>query len=124
MKSISGLRLALAGAIAVAAAAPASAQIFLYDPPFQSGAITPGDPLIGIAMPGATPAEARASMLWNLRSGLNVAALQCQFSPYLRTVDNYNGILAHHSRELASAYRALEGYFRRVGGAALSLIHI
>ena len=56
-------------------------------------------------------------MLWNLRSGLNVAALQCQFSPYLRTVDNYNAILAHHSRELAAAYRALEGYFRRVGGA-------
>jgi hypothetical protein len=55
--------------------------------------------------------------LWNLRAGLNVAALQCQFSPYLRTVDNYNALLAQHSRELAAAYRALEGYFRRVGGA-------
>jgi len=42
--------------------------------------------------------------------------LQCQFSPYLRTVDNYNSILAHHSRELASAYQALESYFRRVHG--------
>ena len=68
-------------------------------------------------MPGATPAEYRAHLLWNLRAGLNVAALQCQFSPYLRTVDNYNALLAHHSRELAAAYRALEGYFRRVRGA-------
>ena len=55
-------------------------------------------------------------LLWNLRAGLNVAALQCQFSPYLRTVANYNALLAHHNRELAAAYTALEGYFRRVNG--------
>jgi hypothetical protein len=55
-------------------------------------------------------------MLWNMRSGLNVAALQCQFSPYLRTVGNYNALLAHHNRELAAAYTTLEGYFRRVAG--------
>src|SRR5205085_2483456 len=42
--------------------------------------------------------------------------LQCQFSPFLRTVSNYNAILAHHNRELAAAYTTLEGYFRRVGG--------
>lgn len=104
---------ALAGAV-LAPAAPA--QIFLYDPDFRPGPIEPNDPLVGLALPGATPAEYRAHLIWNLRSGLNVAALQCQFSPYLRTVDNYNAILAHHSRELAAAYRALEGYFRRVGG--------
>jgi hypothetical protein len=111
---------ALLGALALfGAAAPqaAPAQLFLYDPDFRAGPIEPNDPLVGIALPGATPAEYRASLIWNLRSGLNVAALQCQFSPYLRTVDNYNGILAHHSRELAAAYSALEGYFRRVGGA-------
>ncbi len=101
---------------ACGAATPASAQLFLYDPVFQSGPIEPNDPLVGLPLPGATSAEYRAHLLWNLRSGLNVAALQCQFSPYLRTVDNYNGILAHHSRELAAAYAALEGYFRRVHG--------
>lgn len=101
----------------LALASPAAGQILLNDPQIQSGPIEANDPLIGLPLPGATPAEYRAHMLWNLRAGLNVAALQCQFSPYLRTVDNYNGILAHHSRELAAAYRTLEGYFRRVGGA-------
>ena len=110
------IRLAMA-ACGLAAASPAAGQILLNDPQMQVGLIEANDPLIGLPLPGATPAEYRAHMLWNLRAGLNVAALQCQFSPYLRTVDNYNGILAHHSRELAGAYRTLEGYFRRVGGA-------
>ncbi|WP_114951944.1 hypothetical protein [Sphingosinicella terrae] len=105
--------IALAG---LAAATAAPAQVFLYEPAFQSGPIEASDPLVGVALPGATANEYRAHLLWNLRSGLNVAALQCQFSPYLRTVDNYNGILAHHSQELANAYQALEGYFRRVHG--------
>jgi hypothetical protein len=111
-------RIAL-GALALLApivASPASAQVYLYDPGFPSGPIEASDPIVGLALPGATPAEYRAHLLWQLRSGLNVSALQCQFSPYLRTVDNYNSILAHHSRELASAYQALEGYFRRVHG--------
>ena len=118
MKSIRSFALKAAVLAAAGALAPqaASAQLFLYDPPFPSGPIEPSDPLVGLPMPGATPAEYRAHLIWNLRSGLNVAALQCQFSPYLRTVDNYNDILAHHSRELANAYQALEGYFRRVHG--------
>ena len=111
-------RLAL-GALALltpVVASPAAAQVFLYDPAFPSGPIEASDPLVGLPLPDATPAEYRAHLTWTLRSGLNVAALQCQFSPYLRTVDNYNSIIAHHSRELASAYQALEGYFRRVHG--------
>ena len=103
--------LALAGA-----AAPASAQVLLNDPQIPSGPLEANDPMVGLPLPGATPAEYRAHLLWNLRAGLNVAALQCQFSPYLRTVDNYNALIAHHSRELASAYSALESYFRRVNG--------
>jgi hypothetical protein len=106
----------VAAALALAAAAPAPAQLFLYEPDFQSGPIEASDPMVGVPLPGATANEYRAHLLWNLRSGLNVAALQCQFSPYLRTVDNYNDILAHHSRELTNAYQALEGYFRRVHG--------
>jgi len=98
------------------AGTPAFAQLFLYDPQIPAGPIAATDPLVGIPLPGATPAEAEAGMVWNLRSGLNVAALQCQFSPYLRTVDNYNAVLAQHSGELARAYQTLEGYFRRVNG--------
>jgi len=107
-------RAALALALAAPAAAPA--QLLLTDPGFASGPIEGSDPLVGLPMPRATAAEYRAHLIWNLRSGLNVAALQCQFSPLLRTVDTYNSILSHHARELAGAYTALEGYFRRVGG--------
>jgi hypothetical protein len=111
-------RAALAALMLAGLAAPgtASAQLFLQPPNFASGPIDGSDPLVGLPLPGATPAEYRAHLLWNLRSGLNVAALQCQFSPFLRTVANYNALLAHHNRELAAAYTALEGYFRRVNG--------
>lgn len=105
----------LAAALTLPSAAPA--QLFLVEPDFKRGSIDPSDPLVGIPIPGATPAEQRAHLLWNLRAGLNVAALQCQFSPYLRTVDNYNGLLAHHSKELADAYSAINGYFKRTQGA-------
>jgi hypothetical protein len=108
---------ACAALAAVALPAPAVAQLFLVPPTYPSGPIDGSDPLVGTPLPGATPAEYRAGLVWNLRSGLNVAALQCQFSPFLRTVSNYNALIAHHNRELAAAYTALEGYFRRVGGA-------
>jgi hypothetical protein len=108
--------LAVLAALGLAVPASAPAQLFLVPPNFPSGPIDGSDPLVGLPLPGATPAEYRASLIWNLRSGLNVAALQCQFSPFLRTVANYNAILAHHNRELAAAYTALEGYFRRVNG--------
>jgi len=101
----------------IAAPQAASAQMFLTAPDFRPGPIDGSDPLVGLPIPGATPAEYRAHLLWNLRAGLNVAALQCQFSTYLRAVPNYNGILAHHSIELASAYTALNNYFKRVHGA-------
>jgi len=110
-----GLLAALALA-ALAAPAAAPAQIYLTQPSYPSGPIEGSDPLVGLPMPRATPAEYRAHLLWNMRAGLNVAALSCQFSPYLRTVGNYNAIIAHHSRELAAAYTVLEGYFRRVNG--------
>jgi len=104
-------------AMAVAAPASASAQLFFTQPAFERGPVEPGDPIIGTPLPDANPAELRAGLIWNLRSALNVAALQCQFSPFLRAVDNYNAILAHHSTELGRAYSALNGYFRRVHGA-------
>lgn len=106
----------MAALAAIALPQAASAQLFLNDPVFPKGPIQGSDPLVGIPVPGATAAEQRAHLVWNLRSGLNVAALQCQFSPLLRTVDNYNSLLAHHSKELAAAYTTLTGYFKRVQG--------
>ena len=107
---------AAAGAM-IALPQAANAQIYLTQPDFRPGPIEGSDPLVGIPIPGATPAEYRSHLLWNLRAGLNVAALQCQFSTYLRAVPNYNGLLAHHSVELATAYTTLNNYFKRVHGA-------
>jgi hypothetical protein len=117
----SGFGAALLAAAAVAGLAcpqQASAQLFLTQPDFKPGPIEPNDPLVGLPIPGATPAEYRANLLWNFRAGLNVAALQCQFSPFLRVVQNYNGVLTHHSEELAAAYTAINNYFKRVNGPA------
>ena len=108
----------LAAAAATALAAPsARAQLYISQPDLRAAAIEPSDPLVGLPLPGATSAEHRANLLWNLRAGLNVAALQCQFSDFLRAVPNYNGLLAHHNVELATAYTALNNYFKRVQGA-------
>lgn len=107
-----------ATAIAAAfAAAPAPAQLFVSQPDLRSAPIDAGDPLVGLPLAGASAAEQRANLLWNLRAGLNVAALQCQFSDYLRAVPNYNGLLAHHSAELATAYTTLNNYYKRTLGA-------
>jgi hypothetical protein len=109
--------IAAAVVAATLGAAPASAQLYLSSPILRSGPIEPNDPLVGLPLPGATAAEYRAHLLWNLRAGLNVAALQCQFSNYLRAVPNYNGLLAHHNVELAAAYTALNNYYKRTLGA-------
>lgn len=108
---------AAAAFAATLAAAPAPAQLYLSPPDMRAAPIEASDPLVGLPLPGATAAEYRANLLWNLRAGLNVAALQCQFSDYLRAVPNYNGLLAHHSVELAAAYTALNTYYKRTLGA-------
>ena len=96
---------------------PASAAALFWIPPDFSGAPVSGaEPGIGLAMPGATAAELTAHLIWNMRAGLNVAALQCQFSPALLSVRNYNDLLRQHSAELTSAYSAIGGYFKRTGG--------
>ena len=63
------------------------------------------------------PAEAEANAVWNVRAALNVAALQCQFSPFLATVKNYNDMLKHHSEELARAQTVMIAHFKRYDGA-------
>jgi hypothetical protein len=69
------------------------------------------------APPNMTAKELEAHTLWSLRAGLNVSALQCQFSKSLRTVGNYNAFIRHHSDELASAVKTLTNYFSRTLGA-------
>jgi hypothetical protein len=106
--------LAAAAAIALPAiASPAKAQIFWKSPDFRGAAVTTLEPGMGVPMPGANPSEQRAGLIWNLRSALNLAALQCQFEPTLRTVENYNAILNDHRDELGAAYKTLAAYFKR-----------
>ncbi|HEX8061866.1 MAG TPA: hypothetical protein VF535_01480 [Allosphingosinicella sp.] len=109
--------IAAAVAAATLGAVPARAQLYLSAPDLRASPIEPNDPLVGLPLPGATAAEYRANVLWNLRAGLNVAALQCQFSDYLRAVPNYNALLAHHNVELAAAYTTLNNYYKRTLGA-------
>lgn len=106
----------LAAWVAVAQAAPASAYLFWVQPNFAGGPVAGDEPGLGLPMPKATPAELKAHMLWNMRAGLNVAALQCQFSPILQTVPNYNNLLKKDAAELNSAYQTLTAYFKRTGG--------
>ena len=56
-------------------------------------------------------------MLWQLRSALNVAALQCDFEPSLLTTSNYNAMLAQHKSELAGSFKLMGDYFNRTLGA-------
>ncbi|MCC2976294.1 hypothetical protein LK533_06355 [Sphingomonas sp. PL-96] len=113
MKSV---RTLIAGAaLAVATyAAPASAQFFFKSPDLSGPAVTGAEPGIVVqALPGATGEELRAALAWNLRAGLNVAALQCQFEPTLLTLNNYNDLLDTHSVELKRSYDVLAKYFER-----------
>ena len=110
--SLRGIALAAAGA-ALSFGTPASAQFFFSAPDLSSPPVTGAEPELGLNLPGATPAELQAALVWNMRVAMNVAALQCDFEPSLLTVSNYNATIAHHKTELAGAYSALEGYFQR-----------
>jgi hypothetical protein len=57
-----GLRAAALTAAAIAGVAGqqmAGAQLFVYDPDYKRGPIEGSDPLVGLPLPGATPAEYR-----------------------------------------------------------------
>lgn len=86
-------------------------------PPTTPGIMIPRP----VVLTGTTRTEARAHLVWSLRAALNVAALQCQYSPFLRTVDNYNQMLRKHGDELTSAQTTMIGFFTRTqkrGGMA------
>ena len=96
--------------------AAATSYMFWVPPHFEGEPVHGGEPGIGLPLPDAKPAELAASLLWSLRAGLNVAALQCQFAPALATVKNYNTMLSQHAVELGAAYSTISGYFKRTGG--------
>jgi hypothetical protein len=108
--------LALGGAAIslMAAATPASAQFFLRSHDFRGEAVKGHEDGLGQSLPGATDAELRAAMAWNMRAALNVAALQCQFEPTLLTVTNYNAVLKDHEAELKGSFDTLTKYFLRI----------
>lgn len=108
------IRFVVASVIAAALAQPAGAQIFWKSPVFTGAPIAPGEAGIGVALPGATPDEERANIAWQLRSGLNVMALQCQFDRTLLTENNYNTVLTNHKTELEATYAKIAAYFKRV----------
>ena len=110
------MRIALAlgvAAIGIGAAAPGSAQFYLRSHDFTGAPVTGAENDIGVPLPGATEAERKAGLVWNMRAALNVAALQCQFEPTLLTVDNYNAMLRDHEVELKGAFDTLAKYFVR-----------
>ena len=94
-------------------AGTASAQLYWYTPDFSGRPVTGEEPGITQPLPGATPEELDAGLVWTLRAGLNVAALQCQFAPALRTVSLYNDGIKHHDHEFDEAQATLMGYFTR-----------
>jgi hypothetical protein len=108
---------ALAAALSLVLPVPAAAQVFLGPTRFAGAPVTGSEPGISLPLPGATEAEYAAALLWNLRAGLNVAALQCHGSPFLDTTANYNAMLNNHFGELRPAYATLQGYFTRTQGA-------
>lgn len=107
-----------AAAVAATSAAPASAQFYFKAKDLRGEPVAGDEPGIMQPMPGATREELRAGLAWNMRAGLNVAALQCQFEPMLLTVANYNAILADHREELQKSFDTLGKYFNRTKGSA------
>jgi hypothetical protein len=115
---------------APAAAAPAKKPVTKNKPkPAAKPVAAPPPAVVEAKVPGGfmvpkevilknpTPAEREANAVWNVRAALNVAALQCQFSPWLRTVKTYNSFLQAHSEELARAQATMIGHFKRTDGA-------
>ncbi|MFZ2997975.1 MAG: hypothetical protein WA070_17595 [Sphingobium sp.] len=97
-------------------AQPASAQFFWSPPDMSAPPLTDASAAAALGMPGATPAEIKAGLVWNLRAALNVSALQCQFEPTLLEISNYNAMIAHHDAEMDAAQAGVLSYFQRTVG--------
>ncbi len=136
------LRPYLVGALAIGLAAPAAAApakkpvadkkapaasarkaaktVVVLAPPVPAEEVKrPGGFMVpkAVVLVSPTQAESEANAVWNLRAALNVAALQCQFSQFLKTTKNYNSFLQAHSEELVRAQTTMVGHFKRTDGA-------
>ncbi len=100
-------------AIMLAVATPGDAFLYWTHPAFSGAPVIGDEPGIAIPLDNANPKEKLANLVWSLRAGLNVAALQCQFAPILHTVDNYNVLIRQHSDELKATQATLLAYFKR-----------
>ena len=107
------VRLLAASLALVTGPVPATAQIFWQSPDYSGAPLVPGDPGVGIELPGATVAEERANWTWQMRAALNVAKLQCKFDTTLLAANSYDGVYINHAVELAGAYDTLRKYFAR-----------
>src|SRR3546814_16541135 len=102
-------------AIAMACfATPAAAQFFWKPADLHAAPVEGNEPNLGFALPGAKQSEYRAALLWSMRAGLNVAALQCKFEPTLLTLTNYNATSGQNDDELANAFSTLTSYLKRM----------
>ena len=106
----------VAGVITMAAAEPASAQFYLKSRVMAGDPVKGDEPGIMLPLPGATPAEQHAGLVWTMRAALNLAALQCDFEPTLQTRMQYNALLMDHKAELAGTLDTLNKYFVRING--------
>jgi hypothetical protein len=111
------LKYVIVGAMTAGICTPGNAFLFWNKHDKVDGApAVGGETGITLPMPGANAKELMAGLVWTMRAGLNVAALQCQFAPSLRTVAIYNNMLHQHAAELQSNYGALQSYFKRTQG--------
>jgi hypothetical protein len=98
----------------VCLAGPVSAQVFYKSPVIPAPILSAPDPEFDPQLSGATLAEQKALLVWSLRQGLLLGALQCHSQyPTLLTTSNYNALLSNHAAELAAAFRTLAAYFMR-----------
>ncbi len=109
---LTGLSIAAASLLAQ----PAAAQFFWAPPDLTAPSMNDAAAAQALGLPGATPDEINAGLVWNLRAALNVAALQCQFEPTLLAISNYNATIAHHDAEMDKAQAGVLGYFQRTVG--------
>ncbi len=87
-------------------------QSVIAPSPVSGGMMTPKD----VVLRPMTATEAMANAIWSTRAGLNIAALQCQYSPFLATVRNYNDFLRQHGEELDVARITMTAHFTRYDG--------
>lgn len=113
MRFFAGMLAAVVALGATPLTTRASAQFFFKSPELARGPVTGAEPGITLPLPGATPAETRAGLVWSLRAALNVAALRCQFEPILLSVSKYNAMLKDHEAELKTTLATLNQYFAR-----------